>query len=183
MSVDNQHSTPVGGAVEEIRGYFDTSEKALNQFSVRLVVISRQKNDVRALSPPSGDFAANRGLRRAPVPRRTEVPTVDDVADEEELVGRVMPQKIQQFLGFASARTKMQVGDPNRSVAVTSCAPERFSGTEKIRPVRPASINQWAFISHSRTPRRLLGNQNGISSHGLLNHRKWKEILHSVEQL
>jgi hypothetical protein len=181
MPVDYQHSTPLGCAMEEIRGYFYTSEKALNQLSVRLVVISRQKNDVRALSPPSGDFATNRRLRRAPIPRRTEVPTVDDVSNEEELVGTVMPQKIQQFLGFASARAKMQIGDPNGAVAVTSCASERFSGTEKIRPVRPASINQWAFISHSRTPRRLLGNQNGISSHALLNHRKWKEILHSVE--
>ena len=91
MPVDYQHSAPVGCAVEEIRGYFDTSEKALNQFSVRFVVISRQENDVHALSPPSGDFATNRRLRRAPVPRRTEVPTVDDVSDEEELVCTVMP--------------------------------------------------------------------------------------------
>jgi hypothetical protein len=42
---------------------------------------------------------------------RSQLPAVDDVADEVDHLGIMIPQEIEQEMGLAAARTEMHVGD------------------------------------------------------------------------
>jgi hypothetical protein len=46
------------------------------------------------------------------------LPAIDDVADEIELVGLVVPQEIEEIVGLAAWRSQVNVGNPDRPVPV-----------------------------------------------------------------
>ena len=48
-------------------------------------------------------------MRLWPVPAEAETPAVDNVADEINRLGIVMPKKIQEQIGLASLRAKVKV--------------------------------------------------------------------------
>jgi len=61
-------------------------------------------------------------VRLRPVPAGAQLPAVDDVADQVDVVGVVAAQEVEQLLGLASARAEMKVGeeqgaDPDEPVA------------------------------------------------------------------
>jgi hypothetical protein len=57
-------------------------------------------------------------VRLRPVPPALQLPAIDDVADEVELVGLVVPQEIQQIVGLAAGCSQVNVGNPDRPVPV-----------------------------------------------------------------
>jgi hypothetical protein len=130
--MNDEHAAALARGVDEACADFDPSEKSLGLLGVRLVVIAGQKDDPRSLPTPFSDLSTDRGLCRAPVPFRTEIPAVDDIANEEEIVGAMMAQETHQVLGFASARAEMQVRNPNGTVTVAPYWSRRLLRTEKI---------------------------------------------------
>jgi hypothetical protein len=57
-------------------------------------------------------------VRLRPIPAAPELPAVDDVADQIQMVGIVVPQKIQQIFDLAAGRSQVDVGDPDRTIPV-----------------------------------------------------------------
>ena len=62
-----------------------------------------------------------------------QLPAVDDIADEIDLIGFVLAQEAQQLVGLASARAKVNIGNEKRAVLL------RF-GSHVVR-VRPCSVD------------------------------------------
>ena len=55
-----------------------------------------------------------------PVPAFFEAPAVDDIADQIEIVAIVIDEKIMEQFGLAAARAKMDIGNPNCAVSITT---------------------------------------------------------------
>ena len=62
------------------------------------------------------DLLHNVVVRLRPVPPALQAPTVDDVADEIEIVAFVLLQEIQQQLGLATTGAEMDVRQKDRAM-------------------------------------------------------------------
>ena len=56
-----------------------------------------------------------------PVPASPEPPAIDDIADQIEIVGLGVLQKIEEEIGLAAPGPEMDVADPDRAIAVGRC--------------------------------------------------------------
>jgi hypothetical protein len=75
-----------------------------------------------------------------PVPAALELPAVDDVADEVELIRFVVPQEIQQKIGLATGSTQVNIGYPDSPVS-------GYQGIRNIARIQVAcSINIMSSI-------------------------------------
>ena len=83
----------------------------------RFIVIAGNIDDLCPFSRFTEDFLNNVVLALVPVPRLLQSPSVDDVADKIEVVGFSLPQEVDEVFGLAASGAKMDVRDPDRSVA------------------------------------------------------------------
>ena len=68
-----------------------------------------------AMPRPPEQFLHHRVLRRGPYHVAAHGPEIDDVADEEDVVGGVMAQEFKQTVGLARTRAKVDVGEKDRT--------------------------------------------------------------------
>ena len=79
-------------------------------------MIAGQKLDAGAALAPGGDFFDDCLLRPVKPPRRSEVPTIDYVANEVQLFRLMVAQKIEQHLSLAGMRAEMKIRYPNSTI-------------------------------------------------------------------
>jgi hypothetical protein len=84
--------------------------------SQRLVVVAGHVDHVRTFARLAQHFLDHVIVRLAPVPAAPELPGVDDVADQVEMLGLVVPQKVQQVFGLAAGGAQVHVGNPDRAI-------------------------------------------------------------------
>ena len=80
-----------------------------------LVVIARQIDDAGALARLAQQLLHHVVVRLRPVPAATQLPAVDDVADQIDRFGVVVAEEVEQALGLAAARAEMNVGNKERT--------------------------------------------------------------------
>ena len=56
-------------------------------------------------------------MRLRPMPALAQLPAVDDVADEIDRVGVVVPEKIKKKMRLGCFRAKVQIGQKKRAIA------------------------------------------------------------------
>ena len=81
-----------------------------------LVVIAGDVGDLGAVAGVSEDEAEDLVVGGVPVPGFAEAPSVDDVADEEELVAGHATEEVGEEVGAASPGAQMGVGDEHGAV-------------------------------------------------------------------
>ena len=81
----------------------------------RLVVVAGNEDDALTVTRALEDLLHHRVLGRGPVDAAAHGPEVDDVADEEEVVGLVLAQEFEQAFGLARARAEMDVREKDRT--------------------------------------------------------------------
>jgi len=74
-----------------------------------LVMVAGDVDDLGALARLAQHLLDDVVVALRPVPGATQPPTIDDVADEIEIVGLGVAQEIEQEFRLASARTQMDV--------------------------------------------------------------------------
>src|SRR5271168_1070471 len=104
MPMHDQHPAAVGGYMNQWIGVGRDAEQRFDQRD--FIVITGDETDPDTAPPPRVNFIHDIVLCSAPVPRRSEIPTVNNVADKVELVGAHFGQKRMECVRFASARTK-----------------------------------------------------------------------------
>jgi hypothetical protein len=95
MTMNHQHLGAVGGAVNQRSNQRQAAKQVFNQAGISLVVISRNEYYVYPAPPPLLYFIHQLLLRWTPLPCRSAVPSIDDVANQVESLGNVMAQEIE----------------------------------------------------------------------------------------
>src|SRR5215469_5306581 len=116
MPMHHQHLRALSGLVQQRTYGRDAPDQFFDQTDFRFIMIARQENHIGAATPPLPDFIDQFLLLGAPVPRRPQVPSVDDVADQVERLRDMIPQEIEQRACLARACSEMHIRDPDRSV-------------------------------------------------------------------
>lgn len=83
----------------------DAAELEIDPAAQPFVVVARNVEDLGALARLAQDFLDYVVVALRPIPAFAQAPTVDDVADEIEVVGIGVPQEIEKEFGLAAART------------------------------------------------------------------------------
>ena len=89
----------------------DAAEMGAVIVAQELVVIAGHVDDSRALARLAQQLLDDVVVRLRPIPARSQLPAVDDVADEIDRLGIVVPQEVEQEISLATARAEMHVGD------------------------------------------------------------------------
>ena len=124
-------------------------------------MIAGHIDDLRALAPLAQELLDDVVMRLRPVPASLQPPAVDDVADQIDLLGLVLAQKVDQQTRLASRGAKMDVGQEQRTEMF------RFHDGHLCRLI---SVSRFAIAANSRnTPcdgcafcrtKRLTGRRN-----------------------
>jgi hypothetical protein len=95
----------------------DAAEIHTDVVTRRLVVIARHIHHLRALARLAQDFLHDVVVQLVPVPAPFQLPAVDDVADEVQVVGLGDAQELEQGGDLASRRAEVAIGDEDRAKA------------------------------------------------------------------
>ena len=102
IAVNDEIAASVGAVVNGVLDDLDAAEMRAVIFAQELVVIAGHVGDARALARLAQQLLHHVVVRLRPVPARAQLPAIDDVADEIDVIGVVPAQKVQQFVGLAS---------------------------------------------------------------------------------
>ena len=78
-------------------------------------MIAGNVDDTSTLARLTENFLHDVIVRLWPIPGGAQRPPVDDVADEINHFGVVMAEEIEELVGLTAARTKMHIGDEERT--------------------------------------------------------------------
>ena len=110
VAVDQQKTPAVGGFVHQLIDHLDIAENDAAVIAQRLVVIAGDEHHALAVARPAQQLLDHGVLRRRPVDAAAHRPEIDNVADQESLLGRVFAQEVDETLGLARPRAEVNVG-------------------------------------------------------------------------
>ena len=91
----------------------DAAEGEVEEMAGGFVVVAGDVDDLGAFARLAEDFLHDVVMRLMPVPAAPQLPAVDDVADEVEVIGFGAPQELEQTAGLAAGRAEVGVRDPD----------------------------------------------------------------------
>jgi hypothetical protein len=97
----------------------------------KLIVVAGYKNHPVSLARTSQQFLNHIVVGLWPKPPAAQLPAIDDVPDQVEVLARVVPEKVQQSIGLAPWSAKVQVRDEYGPVSL----PTEFKGSCVLAPV------------------------------------------------
>ena len=115
IAVDEQETPTVGQFVHQFVDHFDVAENDAAIIAQRLVVIAGDEDDALAVTGPAQQLLDDRVLGLRPVDAAAHGPEIDDVADQESLLGGIFTQEIEQLIGLAGSGTEVDVRQENGS--------------------------------------------------------------------
>jgi hypothetical protein len=104
--------------VEGFAAHVDIAEREVAELARGFIVIAGDIDDLRAFSRLAQDLLHDVVVRLRPEPAFAKLPAVDDVADEIQVFRLVMPKEIEQIRRLAATRAEVDVGQPDRAVAL-----------------------------------------------------------------
>ena len=128
VAVHDEVALAVGGDVHDLLGEFDAAEIRAEVVAQEFVVVARHVDESRPLAHLAQDLLDDVVVRLRPIPAALQPPAIDDVADEVDRVGIVMPQKVEQHSRLASLGSEMHVRQEERPDA------DRFDGLRHEAP-------------------------------------------------
>ena len=127
MPVDDEHATSVRQTMNRVFLHGDVTVGAV-EFGEQIVMIARDVNDAGAFARFAKDFLDDVVMLLWPVDSATQLPDVDQIANDVERFELVFAEEIEQRAGIAATRAQMHVGNPRRPHMARSARfrPRRF---------------------------------------------------------
>jgi hypothetical protein len=100
VAMQHQVFLAVGSFVDHAFGDFDAAEMHAREVAQEFVVIAGDIDDPRSLARLAQQLLDHVVAVLRPVPAALQAPAVDDVADEEDRIGVVILQEIDQEVGL-----------------------------------------------------------------------------------
>ena len=122
IAVHHPQLAAVGRLVDPLLGHVDAAEVVVQVLARELIVVAGDEDHARALARLAQQLLDHVVVRLRPVPVPLELPAVDDVADQEQRVALGVLEEVQQRPRLAAGRAQVQVGDPQRAVALRRAA-------------------------------------------------------------
>ena len=91
--------------------HFQVAEAGAAHLAELLVVVAGDVNHARAVLGLAEDGAQHVAVRLRPIEAAAQTPQIDDVADQDQLLGLDPAQKVEHQVGAAIARAEVNVGD------------------------------------------------------------------------
>src|SRR5690242_1117424 len=118
ITVDHEQPQALRRAMDRLLADRDAAERDVEKVARGLVVIAGDVYDLGAFARLAQNLLHDVVVTLLPVPPPAELPPVDDVADEVEIVGVRAAQEIQQPRRLATWRSEMRVGYPDGAEAL-----------------------------------------------------------------
>ncbi|MNH11293.1 hypothetical protein D3C79_708020 [compost metagenome] len=109
VAVNHQQAPAIGG---QVLGLIDQADIAQHQLGVtpqEFVVIAGDIDHLGAALAHGQQAADHVGVRLGPVHAAAQLPAIDDVADQVDLIGLIALEELRQVLGLAIARSQVHV--------------------------------------------------------------------------
>ena len=113
VAMDHQQSQAERGAMYLLAANRDAAECEVEKMTGGFVVVAGDVDDLGALARLAQDLLHDVVVRLLPVPAAPQLPAVDDVADEVEVIRFGAPQKLEQAGSLAAGRPQMGIRDPD----------------------------------------------------------------------
>src|SRR5471032_639282 len=98
----------------------DVTESQIAELSRGFVVIARNVDHLRAFAGFAQHFLDHVVVRLRPEPAFAQLPSIDDVADQVQVLGIVVAQKIEEIVRLTATGAEMDIGQPDGAVAMVS---------------------------------------------------------------
>ena len=106
----------VGGGVHVLAAHADVAKGGVDVLAQQLVVVARHQEHLDAVARALEHLLHEGVHRRRPVHAAlAHGPEVDDVADQEQVLGVVFLEEIEQPVRLAGARAEVDVGQKDRA--------------------------------------------------------------------
>ena len=152
---------PLRRRVDRLVADRDAAEREPEVVPRRLVVVAGDVDDLRALARLAQHLLDDVVVRLVPVPAALQLPAVDDVADEVQVVGFGAAQEFEQRPRLAAGRAEVGVGDEDGTES-ESIVP-RARGSEACRRQwRPRSTPQPGCRAAGPSRRRRLAADQAV---------------------
>ena len=135
-------ATPVGRDVHRVLHHLNATELVIGEAPREFVVVAGHINDAATLAPTPQQLLHHVVMRLGPKPTATQLPAVDDVAHQVQIVTGVVFEKLQKLNRLTTRRAQMQVRNENRAVMLVTrwklfierrlFTPDRHHGFERM---------------------------------------------------
>ena len=118
VAVDDPQLAAVGRGVHGLLHHFNAAELVADKFTRKLIVVARHKNNAATFAGAPQQLLHHVVVGLRPVPLAAQLPAVNNVAHQVQVVARVGLQKVQQRRSLAARCAQMNVRNENRAVAL-----------------------------------------------------------------
>jgi hypothetical protein len=115
VAMHQQVAAAVGGGVDVFVDHLDVAEGGAVVLPQGLVVVAGDEEDLAVVAGAAQHLLHHRVLGRGPDDASAHGPEIDDVADQEEVVRRVLAQEVEQPFRLAGAGAQVDVGEEDGS--------------------------------------------------------------------
>jgi len=113
VTMQQQEASPVGQRMHVFAADLDVAEGDVEIIAQRFVVVTGNEHHPLAMPRPTQDLLDHSVLRRRPCDAAAHRPEIDDIADQEKVLGTIGAQEIEEPVGLARPRTEVDVGEKN----------------------------------------------------------------------
>ncbi len=116
VAVQHQKLAPIRRGMHHFVFQTDRGNPVMNKRTQKLIVITTNVGYLRATLCPFKQQVHNLVVECIPIPAFAQGPTVNNIADQIQMVGLIVLQKIKQKLGFTPTRTEMCIRNPDTAI-------------------------------------------------------------------
>src|SRR5215468_3894072 len=111
--MDDEQAAPIGSRVHGLVAELDSSERERREVTSKRIVVARDVDDRRPLAYLAQDLLHDVVVRLRPEPAPAQLPAVDDVTDEVELLRLGVAQEIEKEQRLTGRAPEVQIRDPD----------------------------------------------------------------------
>jgi hypothetical protein len=117
IAMGDPQPAAVGGFMDPVLRHLDAAEVVLQVLAGEFIVVAGDEDHARALACLAQQLLHHVVVGLRPVPAAPQLPAIDDVAHQEQLLAVHAAQKVQQRLRLAARRAEVDVGNPHAAKA------------------------------------------------------------------
>ena len=138
--MDEQQLASIKQGVARLFGDFDATKVVAHKAACELVVVARDVDHMATLARPAQQLLHHVVVGLRPVPFAAQLPAVNDITHQIEVIAGVGLQELDQGLGLAAGRAQVQVRNKYGSVMHPVLVDTDWRGSPKNQEasVRPA---------------------------------------------
>jgi len=109
VAVDEPQAPAIGGDVHRVVHHLHPAKVVVGEVARKLVVVAWHKHHLGALARLAQDLLDDIVVRLGPEPAPAQLPAVNDVTQQVQVIARVSFQKFKQGFGLATGCAQVQV--------------------------------------------------------------------------